>query len=98
MTLETALLEIEAVKDYLGIDFTDPMTERRLLRLITVADKFLVGSLGATYPRDDVRTQELGLMIIADLYDHRELSQKQNSMYRKLAHDIELQIRLEMRV
>lgn len=91
------MLTLEAVKDYLGIDFEDDMTERRLTRLVSVADKFMVGAIGKEYPADDERVQELQLMIIADLFDHRELSQKQESMYRKLAHDFELQIRLEAR-
>lgn len=91
------LVSTQDVKDYLGIDFTDDMTERRIERSIRVADKFLIGALGKDYPRDDERAQELALMIIADLFDNRELSQKQASMYRKLAHDFELQLRLEMR-
>lgn len=90
-------LELQDVRDYLGIDFIDDMTERRLVRSINVADKFLIGALGVDYPIDDERAQELALMIIADLFDNRELSQKQESMYRKLAHDMELQLRLEMR-
>lgn len=93
----TPVIDVVAVKDYLGIDFTDDMTERRLERLVAVADKFMIGALGHSYPVDDERVQELMLMIIADLYDNRELTQKQASTYRKLAHDFELQIRMEMR-
>lgn len=85
------------VKDYLGIDWSDDAMERRIARSILVADKFLEGALGSEYPRDDVRAKELGLMIIADIFDHRELTQKEKNTYRKLAHDFELQIRLEMR-
>lgn len=92
-----SLVTNNEVKDYLGIDWTDDAMERRITRTIAVADKFLQGAIGTDYPTDDVRVQELTLMIIADLFDHRELTQKEQSVYRKLAHDFELQIRLEMR-
>ena len=92
-----SLVTNNEVKDYLGIDWTDDAMERRITRTIAVADKFLQGAIGTDYPNEDVRVQELTLMIIADLFDHRELTQKEQSVYRKLAHDFELQIRLEMR-
>lgn len=95
-TLDTELT-LQTVRDYLSIDFIDDMTDRRLNRLVTVADSFLKGAVGNDYPVDDPRAQELAMMIIADLYDNRELSQKQQAMYRKLAYDFELQLRLEMR-
>lgn len=91
-------LTVQDVKDYLGIDYTDEMTERRLTRAMAVSDAFLKGALGENYPADDYRAQELALMIIADIYDHRELTAKEQVSYRKLAHDLELQIRLEMRL
>lgn len=92
-----SLVTNQEVKDYLGIDWTDEAMERRITRTIAVADKFLEGAICVDYPRDDVRAQELALMIIADLFDHRELTQKEQSVYRKLAYDFEQQIRLEMR-
>lgn len=91
------VLTSQDVKDYLGIDWTDDAMERRIARTMLVADTFLEGAIGKEYPKDDMRAQELTLMIIADLFDHRELTQKERSMYRKLAYDFEQQIRLEMR-
>lgn len=91
-------LDVQDVKDYLGIDYTDDMTDRRLTRAMAVSDAFLKGALGENYPVDDYRAQELALMIIADVYDHRELTAKEQVSYRKLAHDFELQLRLEMRL
>ena len=90
-------IDIQDVKDYLGITWDDAAMERRLTRLLRTADAFLVGALGENYPKSDPRCQELALMIVADLYDHRELSQKEKYTYRKMASDFELQIRLEMR-
>lgn len=92
------MLTSQDVKDYLGIDWSDEAMERRITRTIAVADKFLEGAIGVDYPKDDVRAQELTLMIISDLFDHRELTQKEKAVYRKLAHDFELQIKLELRV
>lgn len=86
----------QEVKDYLGIDYDDDMTERRIEHSIRVADSFLVGALGRNYPKADPRAKELALMVISDIFDHRELTQKETAMYRKLAHDFELQLRLEM--
>lgn len=94
---ENKLLSSEEVKDYLGIDWTDEAMERRIKRSILVADKYLEGAIGKDYPREDPRAQELALMIIADIYDHNELTQKERTTYRKLAYDFEWQLKLEMR-
>ena len=91
------LLSADEVNEYLGIDFADETSDRRIKSLITVADAFLEGAIGQDYPREDPRIKELALMIVGDLYDHRTLSAKQENSYRKLAHDFEWQIRLEMR-
>lgn len=85
------------VKDYLGIDYADEMTDRRIQHSIRVADSFMQGALGKDYPKDDPRAIELSLMVIADIFDHYALTQKERATYRKLAHDFELQMRLEMR-
>lgn len=91
------LLTPQDVKDYLGIDWSDDMVERRIAHTIKVADLFLQDAIGKDYPKDDARAKELGLMIISDLFDHHELTQKERATYRKLAHDFELQMRLELR-
>lgn len=90
-------LSVEEVKSYLGIDYSDVNTNKRLDRLIKVADKYLEGSLGKDYPVDDYRVNELALIVISDLYDNHDLTEKVSGNIRKLVSDFSLQIRLEMR-
>lgn len=85
------------VKDYLGIDYEDAATNRRIAQLIAAADKYLIGSLGAGYPRDDPRVRELALLVIADLYDNTELAPKEEQQIRRIVESMSLQLRLEMR-
>lgn len=90
-------LSVEEVKSYLGIDYSDVNTNKRLDRLIKVADKYLEGSLGKDYPVYDYRVNELALIVISDLYDNHDLTEKVSGNIRKLVSDFSLQIRLEMR-
>lgn len=85
------------VYDYLGIDFEDEATERTIELLMDAANYHMAASLGQGYPRDDSRVKTMMLMIIADLYDNRELSDKTAGAVRRLMQDFSLQVRLEMR-
>ena len=91
------MLDLATVKDYLAIDYEDAATERNLLRLIGVAEKYLIGSLGEEFPRDDNRAKEVALIIIGDLFDNHSLTDRVSNNTRKLVEDMMLQIRLEMR-
>lgn len=88
---------VQEVLDYLGIDYADDMINRNIMRLIKVADRHLQGSLGKDYPKTDPRVIELALIVIADLYDNRGLTEKVSGNVRKLVSDFSLQLRLEMR-
>lgn len=88
---------VQEVLDYLGIDYADDMINRNIRRLIKVADRHLQGSLGKDYPKTDPRVIELALIVIADLYDNRGLTEKVSGNVRKLVSDFSLQLRLEMR-
>ena len=90
-------IEIEYVASYLGIDYVDNFVEERLTKLINIAHKYLESSLGKDYPKDDERVNELALIIISDLYDNHDLTEKVSGNIRKLVNDFSLQIRLEMR-
>lgn len=91
------MLDLATVKDYLAIDYEDAATDRNLLRLIGVAEKYLIGSLGEEFPRGDIRTHEVALIIIGDLFDNHSLTDRVSNNTRKLVEDMMLQIRLEMR-
>lgn len=91
------MIDVQDVKDYLGIDYDDDMINRRINHLINVSCKYLESSLGKNYPPDDYRVKELALIIIADLYDNHDLNDKVSGNVRKLVSDFSLQIRLEMR-
>lgn len=92
------MLTVPEIKEYLHIDFDDPATEHTLQRLDAVAEKYLIGSLGENFPRDDPRAKQLALLIVSDLYDNRGLNSenpKVSNAARHLVHSMSLQLRLE---
>lgn len=90
------MVNVQDVKNYLGIDYTDEMTEANISRMIKTADSYLKGSIGENYPDDDPRAVELALLIIADLYDNREMTDKVSGNVRRLVDDFSLQLRIEL--
>ena len=90
-------LSVQDVKDYLGIDFADDATDGVITRLIATADVYMRGALGVSYPADDERVKMVEKIIISDLYDHRDLSDKVNGATRRLVDSMLQQVRLEMR-
>ncbi len=91
------MVTAQDVKDYLGIDYEDDATDRRIDQLIEATSQFLAGSLGNGYPRDDPRIRELALLVIRDLYDVPVLETKEARQIRRIIDSMALQIRLEMR-
>lgn len=87
----------EAVRQWLGIDFNDTDVEANIAALIQTANAYMVGALGENYPQDDARVIQVQKALIADLYDHRELSDKVSGATRRLVDSMLLQVRLEMR-
>lgn len=90
------MVSLEEAKDYLGIDYADDMVEHNINRMIKTADSMLKGSIGDPYPDDDPRAVELALIIVADLYNNRELSNKVSANVRRFVEDASLQLRLEL--
>lgn len=87
----------EMVKQYLGIDITDDMIEANITRLVPVADAYLKSAIGENYPVGDPKAIELGLIIIADLYENRFVtSDKVSNQTRRIVSDFGLQLRLEL--
>lgn len=90
------MVNVQEVKNYLGIDYTDEMVEANISRMIKTADSYLKGSIGENYPDDDPRAVELALLIIADLYDNREMTDKVSGNVRRFVNDVSQQLRLEL--
>ncbi len=91
-TLEEALL-------YLGIDYTDEMTNANVTRALATAARTLKGAVGEdidTYLPDDPRVKELTLIYTDDLYSTRGVAAKVSGATRRLVADMELQLRLEL--
>ena len=86
----------QEVADYLGVSITDARFQRRCTHLINVADRTLKSSIGENYPTDDNRAKELALIIISDLYDNHELTDKVSGNVRRLIQDFQLQLRIEL--
>lgn len=92
-----ALVSVEEVLAYLGIDYSDDMVNANIERAIKTADAYLKGSIGVNYPVEDPRSKELALIIISDLYDNRGLNSTVSGNTRKLVEDLSLQLRIELR-
>lgn len=90
-------LTVQDVKDYLGIDFADNATDCLVTAMLSTADAYMRGALGANYPSDDERVKMVERIIISDLYDHRDLSDKVSGATRRVVDSMLQQVRLEMR-
>lgn len=90
-------LTMETLRDHLGIDYEDPSTSRILSRLLKVADHYMIGALGTSYPAEDERVIQGQLMICDDLFSSRGVSDKVSGATRKMLDNLLLQVRLEMR-
>ena len=84
------------VKDYLGIDFEDNISDRNIERYINVAKSYLEGAI-SKLPENDERVKQLALFIIEDLYDRGSYSVKENSTLEKMKNDFILQLQCEGR-
>ena len=90
-------LTMESLRDHLGIDYEDPSTSRILTRLLSLADSYMIGALGAGYPAEDERVIQAQLMICDDLFSSRGMSDKVSGATRRLLDNLLLQVRMEMR-
>lgn len=88
-------LTLEDVKNYLRVDFDDDDT--LLTGLMSAADEYLKSGVGANYNNESERAKTLSLIVIADLYDNRGISERASANVRKLVDDFALQMRLELR-
>ena len=88
---------IDEVKDYLGIDYNDDVSNRNIKKYMSVADSWLKGAIGENYPKNDERAKQLALYVIEDLYDRGSYSVKENSNIEKLKNDFVLQLQCEGR-
>lgn len=87
---------IEEVKDYLGIDFDDDVSNRNINRYIKVAKNYLEGAI-SKLPENDERVKQLTLFIIEELYDRGSYSVKENSTIEKMKNDFIMQLQCEGR-
>jgi hypothetical protein len=86
--------------NYMGIDYADAMVSANVQRALDTAKRILKGAVGEdieTYLPDDERARELVLMYADDLYSERGVALKASAATRKLAADMELQLRLELK-
>lgn len=90
-------LTMEEITDYIGIDYSDERTTRVLTRTLKTAVSYLKGSIGEDYPVDDPRAKELALIVIDDLYNNHDLTDKVAGNTRRLVEDFSLQLKLELR-
>lgn len=92
---------IEDALNYLGIDYTDAMVEANASRALRAARASVLGAVGEdveTYLPNDPRVDELTLIFFEDLYSQRGVSAKVSGATRRLVTDMELQLRMDLRI
>lgn len=88
---------IDEIKDYLGIDYDDDVSNRNIKKYMSVADSWLKGAIGENYPKNDERAKQLALFVIEDLYDRGSYSVKENKNIEKMKNDFVMQLQCEGR-
>ena len=93
---------IDEALQYLGIDYPDEVTRANAARALHTAYRTMLGGVGSeedvsTYLADDPRVTELVLIYTDDLYSNRGVSAKVSGTIRRLVHDIEQQLKMELR-
>lgn len=88
---------IDEIKDYLGIDYDDDVSNRNIKKYMSVADSWLKGAIGENYPKNDDRAKQLALFVIEDLYDRGSYSVKENKNIEKMKNDFVMQLQCEGR-
>lgn len=53
---------IDEIKNYLGIDYDDDVSNRNIKKYMSVADSWLKGAIGENYPKNDERAKQLALL------------------------------------
>lgn len=94
------MVTLADARQHLGIDYVDDFIHANVQRALNTAVGVLKGAVGDdvdTYFAEDPRRDELVLMYTDDLYSERGAKAKVSGATRKLAADMELQLRLELR-
>lgn len=92
---------IEDCLAYLGIDYADELVRKNVTRALATAVKVLHGAVGEdveTLMPNDSRAQELVLIYMDDLYSEKGVSAKVTGATRRMVADMEMQLRLELRI
>ena len=87
----------QEVKDYCGISGTD--SDSVILPIITMADEYLIGAIGAGYPENE-KSKTLIKVIANDFYSQREYmaSAKVSNNTRRLVESMILQLQIEKQI
>ena len=94
------MVTVKDALEHLGYDEYDEVIERKVTRAISTGYSMLYGAVGEDvedYLLNDPRIDDLVLCYMVEAYDNREGSQKQTSVRSRHAHDLELQLKMELR-
>lgn len=94
------MVTIKDALEHLGYDDYDGVIVRKVQRALDTGFAKLRGAVGddvETYLGGDPRIDDLVLCYTSEAYDNREGSQKQTSVRSRHAHDLELQLKMELR-
>lgn len=87
------IVTLEEVKAYLRIDHSDD--DRLLESLILTAEEYLKSAISKTYDTKSERAKTLALIVVGDLYDNRDMSEKVSGNVRRLVQNFIFQLRIE---
>ncbi len=87
------IVTLEEVKAYLRIDHSDD--DRLLESLILTAEEYLKSAISKTYDTKSERAKTLALIVVGDLYDNRDMSEKVSGNVRRLVQNFTFQLRIE---
>lgn len=90
------MVDMQAAKDYAGIDWSDALTDRNVQRALSTATAAVMGAVGQA-AQEDARFDELVLIFFDDLYSERGVSDKVSAGTRRMVSDMVLQLKLEYR-
>ena len=96
------MVNVKDALEHLGYDDCedDGVIVRKVTRALKTGYAKLHGAVGEDvekYLPDDPRIDDLVLCYTTEAYDNREGSQKQASVRSRHAHDMELQLKMELR-
>lgn len=90
-----AVITVNDLQQYLGIDIVDTQITANLTRARDAAERWLYAGVSQHFEESDPRAVELALAYGADMYNSRVINGVPGSTVRKMMRDFTLQLKVE---